>query len=378
MGFFDGLLYRSEPLAHRSAPDLSGWYRPSSPAPTSSMLTNWPGQPLTASLAVPTIFRSVSMISTKVGKFTPLADRAGEQLADQPAMLADPDPLGSTAYDFYSATATGMLLGPCAFWLHTRDATGRVVRAEVVPSADVSTAWLDTARTRRIYHVANRGTFHQSGTIEGLAAGQDMVHIPYMHLPGSLLGVHPLGVARTVVEAQLSADALARSNFQDGAFPSGKLTVKSALSEIAAQKLKNQFVRATSGTREPVILTGDQDFEPLAVVAKDAQWIESRRWTAGDLARLFGVRAGALDLPVEGGGNLTYTNVREVRTDVLIEAIDPVLCPIGAVIQRHWMPHGVRINQWDTSSYLPPVEAVEHSPMDGSPVVRPANEVPAS
>lgn len=373
MALMDGILYRSSPrLETRSHAPGSDWYRPVSPAPTSTPLQGWTHHPLTAALAVPTIFRCVSMLSTKVGKFTPMDTRNGEPIAPQPSILTHPDPLG-TPWDFYSRTAMDMLVGPAAFWLQTRGARGRVLQAELLRPSDVSVQWADLRRTRRTYTVSNVGTFPEAGTT--MNARQDVVHIPYMNMTGSLIGLHPLGVARLVVDGQLAADALAASNFRDGAFPTGKITTKSALGKEAAQELKDRFVAATRGTREPVVLTGDQDFQPLAVVAKDAQWIEHRRWTAGDLARLFGVRAGALDLPVEGGANLTYTNVREIRTDVLIEGLDPLLCAIGAAIERHWLPLGHRV-EWDTSSYLPPVEAVEHTPGVGADESTPETATP--
>ena len=162
MALLDGILYRtrSAELTERSHPGLDvGWYWGGSanPAPASSMLEGWPNNPLTAALAIPTIFRCVSMLSTKVGKFEAIATRQGQPLAIQPSILRRPDPM-STAWDFFSRTAIDILTDR-AYWLIQRRSQGRPVAVELLRPSDVSVRWADLRRTRRVYNVAHLGEF---------------------------------------------------------------------------------------------------------------------------------------------------------------------------------------------------------------------------
>ncbi len=113
------------------------------------------------------------------------------------------------------------------------------------------------------------------------------------------------------------------------------------------------------------MLTGGLEYDVHQITASDAQWIEHRQWTAGDIARIFGVPAGLLSLPMAGGVNLTYTNIRDARTELVFNACDSMMAELGCAYESLLGPN-VRVT-WDVSSYLPPIEAVENQPQANDP-----------
>lgn len=346
------------------------WYWPTQTlGNTAQILTGWPdrGADSTA-LAVPTFYRCVDLISTMIGEFPvrafPYTDETTPK-ERQPAVLRRPDP-DLDLFEFQQATVADYLMRGNFYWLVTaRQPDGYPLAVMLLPVEQVQCSWdPETAlpRRRRYQWMGNE-----------LDPG-DVIHGRGFTPPGSPTGVGAVQAAAGVIDGQYRADAAARSNFTDGTYPAGVIEHPTALSPIAAEILADQFVAAHAGNRRPAVMSGGAKYNPVAITARDSQWIEHRQWTAGDIARMMGVPLGLLQLPVMGGTNLTYTNLRELRTDFLHTGLAGPMARLRSAYGR--LLPSTQVARFDTTKYLPPLEATE--PQPENPATAPAaDEEPA-
>lgn len=124
-------------------------------------------------------------------------------------------------------------------------------------------------------------------------AQNEIMHLMGLSLDG-VKGLSVIGYAREAIGLSLAQDAHGSSVFRNGANVTGALKMPSgrSLTVEQASSLRAQMDEFRSGgSREGkiVILEDGLEFQQMALSAEDAQWIESRKFSRGDIAMFFGV-----------------------------------------------------------------------------------------
>jgi HK97 family phage portal protein len=125
------------------------------------------------------------------------------------------------------------------------------------------------------------------------AGEEEVFHVPGFGYGGSALkGISTLAAARQVFGLGLSMDRVVHESYKNGMRPGHALTfaewLKSDQREIAETRLAEKFVGAVNAGR-PMILEGGTKLEALSISPKDAEMLESRRFTVEEICRFFQV-----------------------------------------------------------------------------------------
>jgi len=116
------------------------------------------------------------------------------------------------------------------------------------------------------------------------------------HLVGLTLdgvnGVSVITYARETIGLSLAGEQHGGAVFRQGARVSGALTHPGKLGKEGVENLRDSleaFRAAGENEGKALILEEGMKYEPMSMTAVDAQWIESRKFSRGDIAMFFGV-----------------------------------------------------------------------------------------
>lgn len=148
------------------------------------------------------------------------------------------------------------------------------------------------------------------------------------HLRGlasdGIWGYSPIRVHRETIGLALAEREAGSRYFGQGSRPSGILKTKNKLSKEAADRLAASWARATSGLSNfhtvPVAEDG-LEFQQLGLSQEDSQYIESRRFSVSEVARIFGVQPHKIgDL-----SNATFSNIEHQAIEFVTDTVRPWL-----------------------------------------------------
>jgi len=141
----------------------------------------------------------------------------------------------------------------------------------------------------------------------------EIVHIPWFKIAGRTLGLSPIEAFALTVTAGLESQKFGTDWFQAGGVPPGAFknsakTVDSTESDI----IKNRLVSAMR-TRKPLVYGNDWDYTPFTVPPEQAQFIESFKLSANQIAAIYGIAPE--EIGGEAANGMTYMNEehRELR-----------------------------------------------------------------
>ena len=120
----------------------------------------------------------------------------------------------------------------------------------------------------------------------------DVFHIPYLSVPGALVGLNPVEYLRYTFALAHAADLYGGAFFENSAFPSGLISAEGDLEEdevLALQQDWNQQHQGIGQAHRIGVITGGADFHAISIAPEDAQFIESRQLSRAEIATLFGV-----------------------------------------------------------------------------------------
>ena len=190
--------------------------------------------------------------------------------------------------------------------------------------------WLSMDRVH-VDDSSGRGVWYVDGR---QVSRLDLVHIPWITVPGKTLGLSPIEYHALTIGAGKSAQGYGSTWFDGGGFPPAvfKNTAKTVDDE-AAQKIRARL-SATLRRKEPLVTGSDWDFTPITIPPEQAQFIETQKLTATQIATIFGIA------PDEVGGespnSLTYQN-EEHRQTVRAHNLNPYLIRFERAFAS-WLP----------------------------------------
>ena len=154
-----------------------------------------------------------------------------------------------------------------------------------------------------------------SGQLQDPAA---VWHKSIFRPPGSLTGMSVLQFAQRAVRLGLNAEEFGNGFFEDGAHPSALLTNDSQaeFSQEDAQTVKQKFIAAMHGSREPVVMTGGWKYQQVQVNPTDSQFADTMKLSDAKVCRFFRVQPEMVGVASEGSA-ITYANVEQRALDFL-------------------------------------------------------------
>lgn len=159
------------------------------------------------------------------------------------------------------------------------------------------------------------------------------------HLRGmgddGVTGISPVRQHRNTIGDALGLQTHGSKFFKNGARPSGVLDQEAGtkLSPESKKSLKEDFDDAYSGAEnafKTLILPGGVTYKPLSISMEDAQYIESRKLSVSEIARIYGV-------PPHKIGDLekaTFSNIEHQALEFVVDAIVPRVTRWEQAIKR--------------------------------------------
>lgn len=124
----------------------------------------------------------------------------------------------------------------------------------------------------------------------------DIMHIPGMLFPGALRGISPIQAAREVIDGALSAQEYGRNFTGNMAVPPAVIQVPSMGGDpkVEREKAKRvadlwQETHGGSNAGRIGVLVGGAELKTIALSPEDAQWLDSKRFSVSEIARIYGV-----------------------------------------------------------------------------------------
>jgi HK97 family phage portal protein len=160
----------------------------------------------------------------------------------------------------------------------------------------------------------------------------DIVHIRALSSDG-LLGLSPIKQCKLAVSLSEGMGEFAEAFVRNGARPSGilKLPPGSRMQQAdeAKQRLEDQHVGAKNAHKIAVI-SGEADWIALSVPADDMQFVEQRKLSTAEIARIFRIPPWMIGAP--SGDSLTYANVEQQSLQFVTHSLRPWLVLIEQAI----------------------------------------------
>lgn len=151
----------------------------------------------------------------------------------------------------------------------------------------------------------------------------EIVHIPWLILPGKLRGLSPLGAVREWTQAQQGGAEYVSSFFGEGGHPTAVLSTTQKFDGRVADQIKKRYRAVVGGRREPLVLSYGMDYKPLQIAPADAAFLDSMRFTATQIAIVWGVPPELVGGTV--GDSMTYSSVAARMIDLQQSAAQPLV-----------------------------------------------------
>jgi HK97 family phage portal protein len=189
------------------------------------------------------------------------------------------------------------------------------------------TSWLTRGNTnadvleRRDGYITQADIFHpdlpqaridpDSGRIEWYVQGQpvpNMWHSRVYPFPGYIKGLSPIELHRTQIGLSITTTRFGKQWFDEGAVPATVLhNEERNITRDQAQSVKDRFVAAMRGSREPLVLDRGWKLDQVQINPDESQFLQTQQFSRAECARIIGPGVAEL-LGYETGGNLTYSN----------------------------------------------------------------------
>lgn len=288
----------------------------------------------TEALALPPFGRGLNLLANAVAATDWFAQRWNPELgvdvrlADQPAVLTDPDPT-TTPWNYrWAAIEDGILFGNHFALLGDMD--WRTLRP----------GWLVPVPADDVWMVTDGNGALAAWSINGETFDPDEVfHVNFGARSGELLGRGVLYQYAQWLGGAVAAEDHAAGYYAGGALPPAVLTAPTVISQPQADDLKAKW-RAMTTTREPVVLPQGYTLTPVVSDAEKAQLVESRQWNTSLVAMLLGIPNWKLGLQ---GPSMTYQNVETADIDFVRDSVDRYARPLSEAFSKWLMPNGTSV-----------------------------------
>lgn len=228
-----------------------------------------------------------------------------------------------TAFEFREALVASMLTHGNAYSRVERNGRGQVAALHLVDPRAVAVERLASGRLR----------YTLTGAPSEVLVGDEMLHLRYRLRPDGFMGLSPIAMARDTFAIALAQGDTAGKQAAKGFRPEGALIFPQLLGLAAKEQSLDALrrkVESNEATSNILVLDGGAEWKPLAFSSKDAEFLESRKLTALDICRVFGVPPSAAGIT----DNATYSNIGEESRALVQRCIAPMARRIEQAMNR--------------------------------------------
>jgi HK97 family phage portal protein len=294
----------------------------------------WTGRPVTVegSLQQIAVFACVRVLAETIGTLPLLLyrttpDGGRERATEHPLyrlLHERPNPY-MTSVELRECMVGHLALWGNAYWSLETDGTDRIVAVwPLRPDRMSLDRHPETGRLVYTYQPPN-------GQARRLVGGE-VAHFRGLS-PDGFVGYSPIHLARQSVALSAATEEYGAKFFGNNSTPGGVLTVKGGLSEPGIKRLKETWESAHRGletSHRVAVLEEGVSWQQIGVPARDAQFLETRKFQTNEIARLFRVPPHLIqDLE-----RATFTNIEHQSIDFVVHTIRPWLVRIEQVLKR--------------------------------------------
>ena len=151
----------------------------------------------------------------------------------------------------------------------------------------------------------------------------DIVHIPWMTYPGRVWGLSPIAAYAVTVSTGLAAQKFLDDYFRAGGQPPGHFrNTAQTVPQKDAGVIKRRLVQSIR-SHEPIVYGKDWEYEPITVSVQEAQFCETMRLGATQVAAIYGIPPEKIG--GETGGSYTYSSPEQRQIEFIQDALLPYL-----------------------------------------------------
>ncbi|MEW2250401.1 phage portal protein [Streptomyces sp. NPDC006975] len=152
---------------------------------------------------------------------------------------------------------------------------------------------------------------------------EDVVHIPWMTYPGRVWGLSPIAAYAVTVSTGLAAQKFLDDYFRAGGQPPGRFqNTAQTIDQQQANVIKRRIVQAIR-SHEPIVYGKDWQYDPITVSVQEAQFCETMRLGATQIAAIYGIPPEKIG--GETGGSYTYSSPEQRQIEFIQDALLPYL-----------------------------------------------------
>lgn len=156
----------------------------------------------------------------------------------------------------------------------------------------------------------------------GVEIPRDMIrHIPAYALPGSVMGLSPIGACAQLTSTGRYSQSMMEDWFKNRAVPGSKFVNSGKTLDMTEAETISDRLSARIRTGKPLVYGNDWSFEAVQLSAADAAFIESAKLTATQVASIYGVPPEKIG--GETGSSLTYSTVELNNIDLAQSSLQP-------------------------------------------------------
>lgn len=244
---------------------------------------------------VGTVFTCVSILCTAAEQLSVDIERNDVPIDSTP-FIRRPDPALISRTAWTHQCVASLALHGNAYLRTWRSADGSVHTARVLNPQHVL-PWIDdrTGLPRYSYQGKDLTTY-------------DITHLKFMQLPGELRGLGPIQAAQAELSGHIDLTEASTSWLTTSGVPSGILTTEQSLTKEQRDELLQSWNSVPAGRTR--LMSSGLQYKTYAINPRDAQFLESRRFSKTEIADMFGIPA-SLILGVDKGDSQTYSNVSQ-------------------------------------------------------------------
>ena len=287
--------------------------------------------PLSALRYTP-VYRAVTLISGDIARLDcELSAPVADTLWRNPSTWWN-------AFEFRRALLMNALLYGNGFALINRTKGGELLELFLLDNDNVS---LDVTRGTPTY------------TIRGYPdiPASDVLHVRAPSTSG-LWGESPINLCRTSIQILASQEAMALTAYQNAGNPKIAIIHQRQIDEALMQKVENYYMKRHGGAEnagKPVVLGDGVKIERISSTVDDTGLEAARRYSIGDVSRLFGVPASYL---AEDVGS-SYGSMEWLSRMYVDGCLQAWMSALGAELRAKLMSPFDSV-VWDTDALIRP------------------------
>lgn len=246
-------------------------------------------------LTLASVYRAVQVLVTAASQLSIDAHRPAGPIDPAPSILRRPN-LDVSRSAFIGQTVASLALAGDAFWRVTRGSENAPLELEVLDPHKVRVWETDSGRVRYAY-----------GTTEDYTRN-DVSHLQLTRRAGRLRGLGPIQAAMADLAGAMDLRDYAADWFSTSGVPSGTLNTDQNLSPDQIDAWKERWTATHDGGVR--VLGQGLKYETVALKPEEAQFLEARKYSVTEVARLMGIPSSLMLAPVDGTST-TYQNVEQ-------------------------------------------------------------------